>query len=289
VARAFLPAILHLTLREEIYNLPGLSMDTIRIAALLEPFLDRPLPAPTLEQISTYIDLLLRWNARINLTAVRDPEQIVTRHFGESFFLARHLFPASPKPSHPEQSHPERSQAGSEANGSAKSKDPYSTSSPAPPQGILTTPSSSPQVSDLGSGAGFPALPLKLWSPYIRLTLIESNHKKAAFLREVSRHLTLMDVNVIAGRAEALLTPIPPQADVVTLRAVERFDTSLPLAIRFLAPGARLALLIGASQLTNLPNLAPTIEWLQPVSIPQSHSKVLAIGVRTRLVEDTAG
>jgi 16S rRNA (guanine527-N7)-methyltransferase len=251
-------------------------MDTARIAALLDPFLDQALPARTLEQISTYIDLLLRWNARINLTAVRDPEQIVTRHFGESFFLARHLFPASPKPSHPEQCHPERSQARSEANGLAESKGPYPASSP----GVLTEPAEVPQVLDLGSGAGFPALPLKLWSPVIRLTLIESNHKKAAFLREAIRHLTLMDVNVIARRAETLLTPGPPQADVVTLRAVERFDTSVPLAIRFLAPAARVALLIGANKLTTLPKLAPTIDWLQPISVPRSHSKILAVGVR---------
>ena len=45
------------------------------------------------ENISIYIDLLLRWNARINLTAVRQPEEIVTRHFGESIFAARRLFP----------------------------------------------------------------------------------------------------------------------------------------------------------------------------------------------------
>jgi len=81
-------------------------MDLSRIAALLAPFLDDGCPtsrdsrdvgsalSPTqLGQISTYIDLLLRWNARINLTAIRDPEQIVPRHFGESLFLARHLFP----------------------------------------------------------------------------------------------------------------------------------------------------------------------------------------------------
>src|SRR6266478_3588407 len=69
-------------------------MDTARIAALLQPFLEPSLPESLLEQISIYIDLLLRWNARINLTAIRHPEEIVTRHFGESLFLARHLFPA---------------------------------------------------------------------------------------------------------------------------------------------------------------------------------------------------
>lgn len=46
-----------------------------------------------LRQISIYIDLLLKWNRKINLTAIRDPEEIITRHFGESFFAASHLLP----------------------------------------------------------------------------------------------------------------------------------------------------------------------------------------------------
>src|SRR6266851_4094752 len=162
-------------------------MDTARIAALLQPFLEPSLPESLLDQISTYIDLLLRWNARINLTAIRHPEEIVTRHFGESFFLARHLFPKGGTDHRP-----------------------------------LTTDHRPPHVLDIGSGAGFPALPLKLWAPHIYLTLVESNHKKAAFLSEVARALTLTNINVITDRAEVLATrPGFPPADIVTLRAVE--------------------------------------------------------------------
>jgi len=237
-------------------------MDAARIAALLEPFLDQPLPSPALEQISIYIDLLLRWNARINLTAIRNPEEIVTRHFGESFFLASHLFP-------------ERvARTFLSAQGSPQSKE---ARAPLVAQAAIRP---YPRVLDLGSGAGFPALPLKIWSPDIHLTMIESNHKKAAFLRELTRALTLMNVNIIIERAETLVRQDPPLADIVTLRAVERFSTVIPLAIRFLTPSARLAVLIGASQLPALSDLAPTIDWLQPISIPRSHSRVLAVGVR---------
>ena len=90
-------------------------MDTAHIAQLLKPFLRMPgtasschsepgqrpgeepavLSPAQLQSISTYIDILLRWNARINLTAIRNPEEIVTRHFGESLFAARHLFPSA--------------------------------------------------------------------------------------------------------------------------------------------------------------------------------------------------
>ena len=67
------------------------------IADLLTPYLPDP-PATLFPQLSTYLDLLLKWNARTNLTAIRDPEEIVRRHFGESLFAARHLNPTTPDP-----------------------------------------------------------------------------------------------------------------------------------------------------------------------------------------------
>jgi len=246
-------------------------MDTARIAALLKPFVESSLNHSQLEQISTYIDLLIHWNARINLTAIRKEEEIVTRHFGESLFLATHLFPkesvartllsANPSSAQPpaDSCHPERSR-----------RDPYSTTAP--------------QVLDIGSGPGFPAIPLKIWAPEIHLTLIESNHKKSAFLREAARVLTLTNVNVITERAESLASgetgvPARPQADVVTLRAVERFETILPQALSFLAPDGRLALLIGESQIPTLKTLS-TIDWTSTIPVPESHSRILSIGVR---------
>jgi 16S rRNA (guanine527-N7)-methyltransferase len=213
-------------------------MNAARIAALLEPFLESPLTAAQLEQISIYIDLLQRWNARINLTAIRQEEEIVTRHFGESFFLARHLFP-----------------------------DPGNTLS-------------SSRVLDIGSGAGFPGLPLRIWAPHLHLTLIESNHKKAAFLREVARALTLTDINVLTDRAEALSAcPDHPRTEVVTLRAVEHFGTILLQAQAFLAPNGTLAMLIGESQLPHLQTVK-TMKWNLPISVPRSKARVLSIGVR---------
>ena len=236
-------------------------MDTARIAALLEPFLELSLPESQLDQISTYIDLLLRWNARINLTAIRHPEEIVTRHFGESFFLARHLFPESVERA-PSPAHVDSTQMTDASR--------FSKPETLPPF---------PRVLDIGSGAGFPALPLKLWAPRIHLTLVESNHKKAAFLREVARALTLTNINVIAGRAEVLAArqDFPP-ADIVTLRAVEHFDTILPQAVTFLAPNATLALLIGAAQIPRLTTLT-RLKWCPPIPVPQSHTRVLSIGV----------
>jgi 16S rRNA (guanine527-N7)-methyltransferase len=62
------------------------------ISELLRPYLLSPIPDSSLyPKLSTYLDLLLKWNARTNLTAIRDPEEIVRRHFGESLFAGQHL------------------------------------------------------------------------------------------------------------------------------------------------------------------------------------------------------
>jgi 16S rRNA (guanine527-N7)-methyltransferase len=226
-----------------------LSMDTARIAALLKPFLEPSLPQSQLDQISIYIDLLLRWNACINLTAIRNEEEVVTRHFGESFFLARHLFPASV------------------------------AGAPLIAHFAMSGTPSYPRVLDIGSGAGFPALPLKIWAPSIHLTLIESNHKKAVFLREVARALTLTNINVLTGRVQALAPSLTSQADVVTLRAVELLETILPQALTFLAPKGTLALLITTPQIPQVLTLT-NLKWQAQINVPKSRSRVLLMGYK---------
>ena len=222
-------------------------MDRARIAELLQPFLsatknpchsepakagEEPavLSSAQLQSISTYIDILLHWNTRINLTAVRDPEKIVTRHFGESLFAARQVFPSKI--------------------------------------------ASGLHVADLGSGAGFPGIPIKLWAPDIALTLIESNHKKAAFLQEVVRSLRLNAVVVENSRAETL----PPSAfNFVTLRAVERFADALPIAADLLSPRGRLVLFISFSQLHTTQTNLPAFRWEPPIPVPDSQDRILLV------------
>jgi 16S rRNA (guanine527-N7)-methyltransferase len=74
----------------------ALSQETIR--ELLEPYLAplggaKAASEPLIEQVGQYVDLLVRWNARVSLTAIRRPEEMVERHFGESFFTGAHLAP----------------------------------------------------------------------------------------------------------------------------------------------------------------------------------------------------
>ncbi len=250
-------------------------MHPTRIAELLQPFLETPVatnpchsePAKAgeeppflspaqLQSISTYIDILIRWNARVNLTGIRDPDQIVTRHFGESLFAASNLFPRPLYVGTAALACPERSRRGCPAERSSAA------------HGRPTS------VADVGSGAGFPGLPIKLWAPHISLTLIESNQKKATFLREVTRALTLTDINITTSRAEAVASGT---FDVVTLRAVESFAAILPVAASLVAPAGRLALLIGTSQLDPARSALPQFAWSSPKPIPMSRNRILAV------------
>ena len=199
---------------------------------LVEPW--AAMPDVLLSQVSTYLEILLRWNARTNLTAIRVPEEIVTRHFGESLFAARKIFPAGNS-------------------------------------GVdLAT-----SLADVGSGAGFPGLPMKLWVPQLQVTLIESQQKKVTFLREVVRALRLSGVEVRSSRAEL----VGEAFDVVTLRAVERFDDAVGVAAGLVRPGGRLVLLVGEGQVAKAREVLPDLKWENPVPIPNSTRRVVLVGV----------
>ncbi len=233
-----------------------------RAASAIEKF--DALSAAQLQNISIYIDLLLRWNSRVNLTSVRQPEEIVTRHFGESLFVARHLFPIPVRV----------------APGLRPGDDEFGLTEPGPPEQTL----SKHHTIDVGSGAGFPGLPIRIWATHIHLTLIESNHKKATFLREVVRALTFTNVDVFTGRAERFQESAQAKnkregfINVVTLRAVEHFESILPAAAGLVGPSGRLAILIGQAQLNRAQQLVPHLQWDTPARLPLSSSRFLIIG-----------
>jgi 16S rRNA (guanine527-N7)-methyltransferase len=208
-------------------------VDTAAIAQCLQPFIS--LDETRLRAISKYIDLLLKWNERINLTAIRVPEEMVQRHFGESFFAANYILSQMPVE----------------------------------------------RVIDLGSGAGFPGVPFAMMAPEVQVTLIESNQKKATFLRELIWLLELKNARVFSDRAENYAQ----LAGLVTMRAVEKFDKALPLAIRLVEPGGQIVLLVGLSQVAVAKELAPRVEWRDPIVMPGGHSRVLLLGTRLVKVE----
>jgi 16S rRNA (guanine527-N7)-methyltransferase len=146
--------------------------------------------------LSRYLDLLLLWNRRVNLTSVRDPAGIIERHFVDSLAVVPHL--------------------------------PWGAGS----------------LVDVGSGAGFPGAVLALARPALSVTLVESIHKKAAFLEALRRELPLSNVSVRAQRVEELVL----QADIAVSRATWDLDTWLTRAPNLVQPGGIVIGMEGAEQ-----------------------------------------
>jgi 16S rRNA (guanine527-N7)-methyltransferase len=194
-------------------NRPELPRDAGRLPPLPDAFwtaLDAGLPALGLSltsearsAIDAHIRLLLAWNAAINLTAITAPEAIAIRHVLDSLSGAP-LLPA-----------------------------PRRATGAVPPIRVL----------DIGSGGGFPGLPIAAALPQLQLTLGESVAKKARFLEAAVDAMGLgARVRVAALRAEALAGPGLPRTtfDVVTVRAVARLDELVELAMPLLRVGGRL-------------------------------------------------
>jgi 16S rRNA (guanine527-N7)-methyltransferase len=182
------------------------------------------------QQIQQYMGMLLKWNEVVNLTAIRDPLEILYRHFCESMFAA-----------------------------SVVSLD----------EGRLA---------DVGSGGGFPGLPLKILRPNLEVFLVESNVKKATFLAEVVRELGLAGARVLVSRYEELSEELTP-LDVVCSRAVGEFSTFLNWALSERVGAKQVLLWIGGRDLEEVQSLS-SWEWREPIQIPHSLRRFVLIGVR---------
>jgi 16S rRNA (guanine527-N7)-methyltransferase len=174
-------------------------LDEATVRRLLEPFgLD--LKDHPMGQLLAYLELLQRWNEKINLTGIRDASVAVSRHFGESLYLSRWV----------------------ELRG-----------------GLL----------DIGSGAGFPGLCLKIAFPQLRVTLLEPIGKKRAFLKEVARVCGMSEVEVRADRIEDFAAATSgPLYESASARGVGGLDGLIPAAARRLVREGDLFLWLGEAQ-----------------------------------------
>jgi 16S rRNA (guanine527-N7)-methyltransferase len=208
---------------------------------LLAPF-ELELDSHQAEQIVTYLDLLLRWNVRINLTAVRTPEECVTRHFGETLYLSRWV----------------------ELRG---------------------------ENLDIGSGAGFPGLALKIAFPGLATTLLEPVAKKRAFLKEVVRACGMESVEVRPERLDEFLNAWearvergeskPGGFDSWTARAVGQTQRLAEAAPGRLTPGGRLCLWVSVRQAQEIAQGVKSLTWQAPLRLPQADRREILIGERT--------
>jgi 16S rRNA (guanine527-N7)-methyltransferase len=111
------------------------------------------LPIAAMDQLTRYLDLLVKWNRVYNLTAIRDEAKLVSHHLLDSLAVVSHL-----------------------------------------PDGNMV---------DVGSGAGLPGIPIAISCPGRAVTLLDSSHKKSAFLKQVIAELGLATTQVVTERAEA--------------------------------------------------------------------------------------
>ena len=181
-------------------------------------------------QIQQYISILLHWNEKVNLTAIRDPLEILYRHFCECMYA------------------------------------------------VAAVPIERGRLADVGSGGGFPGLPLKIMRPELQVFLIESNLKKATFLAEVIRELELTSTQVIVGRYEELGEEIAP-LDFVCSRALGEFVPFLEWALSDQLATKQVILWIGARDLPELQKIQ-TWNWREPLPVPQSLRRLLLVGTR---------
>lgn len=181
--------------------------------------LERALAEPLL----AYLALLLRWNAAYNLTAIRDPREMVAKHLLDSLAMHGATAPLAA------------------AGGS---------------------------LADLGTGAGFPGIPLAIAQPGLQVALVESNGKKARFLREAIRHLGLGNATAVESRIEAF--DAPAAFDAITARALATLPLILELGGHLLKPGGVLLAMKGVvphDEIAALP-AGWEVRDIRPLAVP---------------------
>ncbi|WP_240125741.1 16S rRNA (guanine(527)-N(7))-methyltransferase RsmG [Thermomonas alba] len=125
-----------------------------------------------------------------------------------------------------------------------------------------------PTLADLGTGPGLPGIPLAIATPGLRVTLVESNGKKARFLREAVRRLGLDNAQVAESRIEALRPPAAYAA--ITARALATLPQILALGGHLLAPGGRLLAMKGVLPTDEIAALPPPwrVTAIHPLRVP---------------------
>lgn len=144
--------------------------------------------------------------------------------------------------------------------------------------GASLIPTSGGRLADVGSGGGFPGLPLKIARPALEVCLIDSNVKKATFLAEAVRELALPGARVLVSRYEELDEEVAP-LDIACSRAVGEFAQFLKWAASERIGARTVMLWIGGRDLDEA-RVSKDWNWNEPVAIPQSLRRFVLVGSR---------
>lgn len=170
------------------------------------------------QQFEAFFALLIKWNQAYNLTAIRDPEEILIKHFLDSVSIAPWI--------------------------------------------------KGQKVLDVGTGAGFPGIPLAILKPEQRFDLLDTNGKKTRFLLQVKQALNLTQINVIHARVEAFE---PEQCyDQITTRAFSSLEQMLEVTGHLCCNNGQFVAMKGAypeEELKKLPQ-GYKVEEVVPLKVP---------------------
>lgn len=131
-----------------------------------------------IEQFYKYMNLLIEWNEKMNLTAITEPKEIILKHFIDSITILKYIDDNS-------------------------------------------------KLVDVGTGAGFPGVPLSIMNPTLKITLVDSLNKRLIFLQEVVKELNLKNIEIVHARAEEFgqNKNYREKFDIATSRAVANLAT----------------------------------------------------------------
>ena len=151
-------------------------------------------------------EALLEWNKTFNLTGIRDPEDIVIKHFVDSLTPLPYLAPSG-------------------------------------------------RLLDIGPGAGFPSIPLKIAAGELQITLVEASRKRVSFLKHIIRTLKLESVVVQHSRLE-LIEPADLPFNTIISRAFTRLEPLVKLVAPLMTPGNTLVAMLGPAKASEHPRFA---------------------------------
>lgn len=185
-----------------------------------------------IEKYYNYMDLLLEWNGKINLTAIIDPKEIILKHFVDSLTIAKYI------------------------------KD-------------------DEKLIDVGTGAGFPGIPLSIVKENTDIVLLDSLNKRINFLEEVKENLKLENITTIHGRAEEFGKNKKEREtyDIATSRAVAPLNILLEYLLPLVKVGGRAICMKGSNieEVENAKNaleiLGGKIEKIEEITLPNSDIK----------------
>ena len=185
------------------------------------------------KQFEKYQELLLEWNEKINLTAITEENDIITKHFVDSLYCLKYI------------------------------KDTDS-------------------IIDIGTGAGFPGLPIKIVSHETSVTLLDSLNKRITYLNDVIEKLSLENINAIHGRAEefGIKPEYREKFDVATARAVANMKVLVEYCLPFVKVGGKFICMKGSEYKEELEeakahigNLGGKVATIEEVILPGTDIK----------------